>query len=183
MKKLYTFLSLCLLLTTLSCDSDSIYQETQDTALPNGIDSLATDLKTYHANIQSLIQDPNGLVRGFNLGTTEDLIVSKNTSLEKVDTNTYAIQLDAIEAAEYTYYFTDHKVSKIDVYIYPESEYRQGEYERELSNYYSAKFKSKSKKSNKTTIIEVPNQNLKISITKLGNAKVFDLRLTFEPIQ
>jgi|GEM_PF-4172027 len=186
MKYTAQFLSL-LLLTWMStaCTSDSIQSETSDAKLPNGLDSLASRLSTYDKNVQTLIQDPNGLVRGFALNMDGSLVKAKNASLQLVDSseNTYSLQLDPMEAADYTYQITGNKLSKIEVFIYPENEYRQGLYYRELKDYYSAKFNTKAFEENNTLTWKIPSQELTIRLAKVGSKKIHDLQLVFEALK
>lgn len=175
------------LLTAVSCTTDDVHQETLDTEIPDQSDSLGLQLSNYDKNIQSLIQDPNGLIRGFSLGMDSELIKTKNSSLQKVDSTTasytYSSQLDAVEAADFTYQFVNKKVNKIEVVIYPENEYRQGVYFRELKNYFSSKFKTKPAEETNNLNWSVPTQNLKIRLTKTGSKKFHDLQLVFEKLK
>jgi hypothetical protein len=186
MKYTAQFLSLLILYwMTIACTSDGIQSETSDTNLPSGIDSLASRLSSYDKNVQTLIQDPNGLVRGFTLNMEGSVVKAKNVSLQLVDTtnNTYSIQLDPLEAADYSYHITKNKLSKIEVVIYPESEYRQGVYYRELKDYYSAKFKTKAQEEDNTLTWKIPSQELSIRLSKVGSKKFHDLQLVFEALK
>ncbi|MDB5274372.1 MAG: hypothetical protein JWO58_2739 [Chitinophagaceae bacterium] len=188
MKYIIPFLSvLFLLFTAVSCSTSDVQQETSDTEIPDRTDSLGFQLQDYDKNIQTLLQDPNGLIRGFSLGMDSELIKSKNNTLEKVDSsntfNTYSAQLDPVEAADFTYQFTNQKVSRIEVVIYPESEYRQGVYYRELKNYFSSKFNTKAKEDNTSLTWSVPSQELQIRLTKTGSKKFHDLQLVFEKLK
>ncbi len=185
----YTLSNICLfvfLWTAVSCSTD-VQQETSDTEIPEHIDSLGLQLTNYDKNIQALIQDPNGLIRGFSLGMESELIQSKNSSLQKVDstatTYTYSSQLDAVEAADFTYQFAHKKVTKIEVVIYPENEYRQGVYYRELKNYFSSKFKTKALEENNILTWSIPSQDLMIRLVKTGSKKFHDLQLVFEKLK
>ena len=184
MKYAVPFASLFLFLALLTGCTDEVIQETSDTAFPTGIDSIRTQLTDYDKNIQTLIQDPNGLIRGFSLGMDSDLIKSKNAGLQKVDSSsnsaTYTVQLDPIEAADFGYQFFDQKLSRIEVIIYPESEYRQGVYYRDLKNYLSAKYKTKAIEENNSLTWKIPSQELTIRLTKIGSRKFHDLQLVFE---
>ena len=186
----YILSNICLftfLLIAVSCSTDDVQQETSDTEIPDQVDSLGTQLSNYDKNIQALIQDPNGLIRGFSLGMDSELIKAKNSSLQKVDssatTYTYSFQLDAVEAADFTYQFTNKKVSKIEVVIYPENEYRQGVYYRELKNYFSTKFKTKAVEESNSLTWAVPTQELSIRVVKTGSKKFHDLQLVFEKLK
>lgn len=174
---------LCCLLT--ACTSDSIQSETSETEIPSRTDSLANILKTYDPNVQTLIQDPNGLVKGFNLGMEGTLVKSKSSSLQLVDSinNTYSLQLSPLEAADYTFQISKDKLTKIEVVIYPENEYRQGVFYRELTDYYSSKFKTKALEDNNTSTWKIPSQELSIRLTKVGNRKIHDLLLVFEKLK
>ncbi len=186
MKYTAQFLSLLVLVwTATACTNDGIQSETSDTKLPSGIDSLASRLSTYDKNVQTLIQDPSGLVRGFTLNMDGDLVKSKNTSLQLVDSinHTYSIQLDPVEAADYSFQLTENKLSKIEVVVYPENEYRQGVFYRELKDYFSAKFKTKAQEENNTLTWQIPSQELSIKLSKVGSRKIHDLQLTFEALK
>lgn len=185
----YAFSNICLfvfLLTAVSCSTD-VQQETSDTEIPQDVDSLGIQLTNYDKNIQTLIQDPNGLIRGFSLGMDSELIKSKNSGLQKVDSTassyTYSSQLDAVEAADFTYQFANKKVNKIEVVVYPENEYRQGVYYRELKNYFSAKFKTKAMEEANSLSWSVPTQDLTIRLAKTGSKKFHDLQLVFEKLK
>ncbi|HSZ72413.1 MAG TPA: hypothetical protein VK750_07030 [Cytophagaceae bacterium] len=186
MKNFIHLLSLfSFLLTAVSCSTSDVQQETSDTEIPEQNDSLGTQLSNYDKNVQLLIQDPNGLIRGFSLGMDSELIKSKNSGLEKVDSsvssNTYSAQLDPVEAADFNYQYIDKKVSRIEVVIYPENEYRQGLYYRELKNYFSSKFKTKAQEENNTILTwYIPSQELNIRLSKTGSRKFHDLQLIFE---
>ncbi len=180
------FLSLLILAwMATACTSDGIQSETSNTELPSGIDSLASRLSTYDKNVQTLIQDPNGLVRGFALNMDGAVVKAKNSSLQLVDSthNTYSTQLDPVEAADYSFEMTNQKLSKIDVVIYPENEYRQGVYYRELKDYYSAKYKTKPQEENNTLSWKIPSQELSIRLSKVGSKKFHDLQLVFESLK
>jgi hypothetical protein len=186
----YAISILCLfifLLTATSCSTDGVQQETSDTEVPDQTDSLGLKLSNYDKNIQALIQDPNGLIRGFSLGMEIELIQAKNNTLQKVDstttTYTYSSQLDAVEAADFTYEFVRKKVTHIEVVIYPENEYRQGVYYRELKNYFSSKFKTKAVEEASSLTWSVPTQSLTIRLTKTGSKKFHDLQLVFEKLK
>jgi hypothetical protein len=173
---------LILVWMSTACTSDNIQSETSDTEMPTGIDSLASRLSSYDKNVQALIQDPNGLVRGFNLNMEGAVVKAKNASLQLVDStnNTYSTQLDPVEAADYSFQITGNKLSKIEVVIYPENEYRQGVYYRELKDYYSAKYKTKAQEENNTLTWKIPSQELSIRLLKVGSKKIHDLQLVFE---
>lgn len=186
----YTLPNICLfvfLLTAASCSTNDVQQETSDTEIPDQVDSLGTQLSNYDKNIQTLIQDPNGLIRGFSLGMDSELIKTKNNGLQKVDSTTtsytYSSQLDAVEAADFTYQFANKKVSKIEVVVYPENEYRQGVYFRELKNYFSTKFRTKATEEGNTLTWSVPTQELTIRLVKTGSKKFHDLQLVFEKLK
>jgi len=186
----YALSNICLFvffLAVVSCATDDVRQETSDTEIPNLTDSLGLHLTDYDKNIQALIQDPNGLIRGFSLGMDSELIKTKNSSLQKVDssatTYTYSSQLDAVEAADFTYQFANKKVNKIEVVVYPENEYRQGIYYRELKNYFSSKFKTKATEETNSMTWAVPSQGLTIRLTKTGSKKFHDLQLVFEKLK
>lgn len=187
MKYTASFLFLIVLAWMMStaCTSDNIQSETSDTALPSGIDSLASRLSTYDKNVQNLIQDPNGLVRGFTLHMDGAVVKAKNTSLQLVDSthNTYTTQLDPVEAADYSFQITNGKLSKIEVVVYPENEYRQGLYYRELKDYFSAKYKTKPQEENNTLSWKIPSQELTIRLSKVGSKKFHDLQLVFEGLK
>ncbi len=187
MKYLIPFVSLLLVVFFTTGCTDDVLQETSDTELPTGIDSIGTQLSAYDKNVQTLIQDPNGLIRGFSLGMESDVVKSKNASLQKVDSTTtattYTVQLDPVEAADFGYQFIDKKVSKIEVVIYPENEYRQGVYFRDLKNYFSAKFKTKAVEDNTSLTWKVPSQELSIRLSKVGSRKIHDLQLVFEKLK
>jgi hypothetical protein len=177
------FLSLLVLVwMSTACTSDNIQSETSDTKIPTGIDSLASRLSSYDKNVQALIQDPNGLVRGFNLTMEGSVVKAKNATLQLVDStnNTYSTQLDPVEAADYSFQITENKLSKIEVVIYPENEYRQGIYYRELKDYYSAKYKTKAKEEGNSLSWEIPSQELSIRLSKVGSKKIHDVQLVFE---
>jgi hypothetical protein len=176
------------ILTAVSCSTSDVQQETSDTEIPQQNDSLSTLLSNYDKNIQTLIQDPNGLIRGFSLGMDSELIKSKNAGLEKVDSsvtsNTYSAQLDAVEAADFNYQYIDKKVNRIEVVVYPENEYRQGLYYRELKNYFSSKFKTKAHEEDNSILTwSVPSQELKIHLSKTGSKKFHDLQLVFDKVK
>ncbi|MDF2456130.1 MAG: hypothetical protein K0R51_2123 [Cytophagaceae bacterium] len=186
----YAISNICLfvfLLTAVSCSTDDVQQETSDTEIPEQTDSLGIQLSNYDKNIQTLIQDQNGLIRGFSLGMDSELIKSKNSTLQKVDSSaaayTYSSQLDPVEAADFTYQFANKKLNKIEVVIYPENEYRQGLYYRELKNYFSSKFKTKAVEENNSLTWFVPTQELTIRLTKTGSKKFHDLQLVFEKLK
>jgi hypothetical protein len=184
----YTLYFFCIILFgcyLTACDSNTIQSETSDTELPTRTDSLAGLLSTYDKNVQSLIQDPNGLVKGFTLGMEGTVVKSKNSNLQVVDSinNTYSIQLDPVEAADYSFQIADDKLNKIEVIIYPENEYRQGIYYRELKDYYSSKFNTKATEDENTLTWRIPSQELSIHLSKVGNRKIHDLQLTFEKLK
>jgi hypothetical protein len=181
-----TFLSVLIMVWMgTACTSDNIQSETSDTEIPTGIDSLASRLSNYDKNVQALIQDPNGLVRGFSLNMEGALVKAKNVSLQLVDStnNTYSTQLDPVEAADYSFQITENKLSKIEVVIYPENEYRQGVYYRELKDYFSAKYKTKALEENNTLTWKIPSQELSIRLSKVGSKKIHDVQLVFEALK
>jgi hypothetical protein len=185
----YAISNICLFvffLTAVSCSTD-VQQETSDTEIPEQVDTLGLQLTNYDKNIQTLIQDPNGLIRGFSLGMESELVKTKNSSLQKVDstatTYTYSSQLDAVEAADFTYQFANKKVNKIEVVVYPENEYRQGVYYRELKTYFSSKFKTKAMEETNSLTWAIPSQDLTIRLSKTGSKKFHDLQLVFEKLK
>lgn len=186
MKRILQFFCIILLHTFIaSCTTDSVTSETSETEIPKGIDSLSNQLSHYDKNVQKIIQDPNGLVKGFTLHMSGDLVKAKSNDLQLVDSinNTYTIQLDPVEAADYIFQISENKLSKIEVVIYPENEYRQGVYYRELKEYYSSKFNTKATEDKNTLMWKIPSKELSVTLAKVGSRKFHDLQLVFEPLQ
>ena len=145
-------------------------------------------LENYSVKIQSLVKSDSGVFRNIKFGTPIDFVrgIEDSTDLLENGENyiNYTLHIDSLEDADVLYYFNpDNEVNKIEVDIYPDGEESRAQLYKEFTSYFNNKYGEPSSEIEEVKIWTVSDNNLKIEMRMLGNAKVHDLQIDFKEIE